>query len=267
MGFRASWLASSREVVRDLANEMGEAHPADEAEDVGVYELRRRDGAVLLASGGDDMDRIDRALAQQASAGGEVVWWRGDEGDMAAQVAVFAEGQELWAVAYDEAIARSGAVPAWAEELLDRAQAEAATVPHDACFEAVVVLGEKLAGLRFDEVERTPWVERRAFELPKQGPPPGTFAECPGAWMRAWVAPGYRCEYSAHVLAGAHILNLMVTVKRTSGISIVQREVEASGVVVELTPDVEWLEAVLLFSGGRHGSGSLKLQTDLADFR
>ena len=129
--------------------------------DPGLYALEVNDWLVVIGDGFDHMNEVKRAQAAKLSDEGDVLYLYTDDAAMAFEVALFSEGKERWAVAYDgsdgvTAPTFEGHVPWDLRVLLGRLEKEQAKsggpkAETDHIYELAPLYAKDVVGFRHDE--------------------------------------------------------------------------------------------------------------------
>lgn len=182
MGFRSSWLAvrSGKEEAALHALKLRPRGTACDELEPGWYALRVNGWFLVVGSGGDHMDRLEEVSARALSAGGEALFWRANDTEMAARLAHYVEGRLDWALAHDSGarLRTEGVVPPQIDAILVEQRAAQASenagiegnLRVDHLYEAAHLAGEALTGFRHDHFDAPPncrfEVLRPSDELP-----------------------------------------------------------------------------------------------------
>ncbi len=133
----------------------------EEVYDPGLYALELDGWFVVIGDGSDHMDKVKRAEAAKLSDAGDVICLATQDSTMTFELAMFAEGAELWSITYDGSDGVTeptfkGAVPWAARTLLARLEKEQAKAGGpkanvDHIYDLAPAYAMELVGFRHDE--------------------------------------------------------------------------------------------------------------------
>ena len=159
MGFRCSWIAVEGGdmdwVLKERSLERTEE--SSSFSEPGYNCLEMPGWSILIADGSDYYMELDEAHASALSKGGRALYFMCSDTVMCSQLAEFADGVEVWKLAYAgmngvSAVDVTGAPPAQAHEAIakTRATQEKATPDVDHIYDTTAALGKTLTGYRHD---------------------------------------------------------------------------------------------------------------------